>query len=104
MVRSDRLRITFDEVAAMIERGFWQTNGADGRVHLACSLAPPSSGSDSVGAAILRESFRQSSERLRHTSRVLRQRSERLRERCRAARASHTPAPVDASDTPILVG
>ena len=66
------------------------SNGADGRVHLACSLKPPAIHGDSVGAAVLVESLWQRSARLEHTSTALRSTSERLQKRCRSARAAYS--------------
>jgi hypothetical protein len=64
-------------------------NGAEGRVHLRCSLKPPMQG-ESAGAAVLAEEMWQRSARLHHTSLVLRCGCDRLRERCRSARSTHT--------------
>ena len=64
-------------------------NGAEGRVHLRCSLKPPPMQGDSVGAAVLMESTWQRSARLHHTSLVLRCGSDRLRARCRSARSTY---------------
>ncbi len=63
-------------------------NGAEGRVHLRCSLKPPMQG-ECVGAAVLIESTWQRSARLHHTSLVLRRGSDRLQARCRSARSKH---------------
>jgi hypothetical protein len=65
------------------------TNGADGSVHLDCSLKLQPPNGDSVGAAVLVESLWQTSARLRHLSRAFRRRSRRLQERCRAARSTY---------------
>ena len=64
-------------------------NGPTGRVHLACSLKPPATQGDSVGAALLVESLWQISARLRLTSGVLRRSSDRLQARCRFSRATY---------------
>ena len=64
-------------------------NGAEGRVHLRCSLKPPPIQADSVGAEALMESMWQRSARLHHTSLVLRRGSDRLQARCRSARSTH---------------
>ena len=63
-------------------------NGAEGRVHLRCSLKPPMQG-ESVGAAVLMESMWQRSARLHHTSLVLRRGSDRLQARCKSARSTY---------------
>lgn len=71
------------------------SNGAQGRVHLACSLKPPTIQGKSVGAATLVESLWQRHARLERTSGALRCRSEHLRVRSRSARSRHALPPVE---------